>query len=228
MMNALPRHRLAHLPPAWSAGDDPFAWDWTRLPAITPFILADGSGPALQQTAARLGYDAGCLYVRFDCEDCDIWGTYRERDEPIYDEEVVELFISPGAETPAEYFEFEISPNGVFFDARISNPHEDRATLRVDLAWNADARWWARREDDAGRWTAILALPWRCLASEPLPSVWRANLFRIERPRNGEPEFSCWSPTLTTPADFHKPSRFGYLTLAEHDVERTRNAAIER
>lgn len=96
---------------------------------FTPFILVDGSGPALQQTMARLGYDADCLYVRFDCEDHDIWGTYRERDEPLYDEEVVELFISPGAETPTEYFEFEISPNGVFFDARISNLHEDRTTF---------------------------------------------------------------------------------------------------
>lgn len=213
-MDGLPRYQVVRVPNDWAVGDDPFAWEWTRLPAITPFILVDGSGPALQQTMARLGYDADCLYVRFDCEDHDIWGTYRERDEPLYDEEVVELFISPGAETPTEYFEFEISPNGVFFDARISNLHEDRTTLRVDLGWNADARWRARREDDAGRWTAILALPWRCLASEPLPSVWRANLFRIERPHNGEPEFSCWSPTCTTPADFHKPSRFGYLMLA--------------
>lgn len=225
-MEALPRYQVLRAPTGWATGDDPFAWDWTLFPAITPFILADGSGPALQQTAARLGCDADCLYVRFDCEDRDIWGTYRERDEPIYDEEVVELFISPGAATPAEYFEFEISPDGVFFDARISNLDEDRATLRVDLAWNADARWWTRREDHAGRWTAILALPWRCLTSEPLPSVWRANLFRIERPRDGEPEFSCWSPTFTTPADFHKPSRFGYLMLAE-ETERTRNAAIE-
>lgn len=225
-MDALPRYQVLRAPTGWATGDDPFAWDWTLFPAITPFILADGGGPALQQTAARLGCDAECLYVRFDCEDRDIWGTYRERDEPIYDEEVVELFISPGAATPGEYFEFEISPDGVFFDARISNLDEDRATLRVDLAWNANARWWTRREDHAGRWMAILALPWRCLTSEPLPSVWRANLFRIERPRDGEPEFSCWSPTFTTPADFHKPSRFGYLMLAE-ETERTRNAAIE-
>jgi hypothetical protein len=214
-MHDLPYLAVPRVPAYWLTGNDPFAWEWAMLPAITPFTLADGSGPAQQQTTARLGYDSDCLYVHFDCEDRDIWGTYRERDEPIYDEEVVELFISPGAETPAEYFEFEISPNGIFFDARISNPDEQRATLRVDLGWNADARWWARREDAAGRWTAILALPWRCLTPEPLPLIWRANLFRIERPHDGEPEFSCWSPTYTTPADFHKPSCFGYLMLAE-------------
>ncbi len=211
----LPRYDAPRVSPDWSVDCDPFAWDWERLPVITPFILADGSGPAVQQTMTRLGYDREWLYVRFDCVDRDIWGTYRERDEPIYDEEVVELFISPGPETPTAYFEFEISPNGVFFDAQIENLHEERTTLRVDLAWNADARWWVRREDDAGHWTAILALPWHSLVSGALPSVWRINLFRIERPRDGEPEFSCWSPTFTTPADFHKPSRFGYLNLAE-------------
>ncbi|WP_448544731.1 carbohydrate-binding family 9-like protein [Roseiflexus sp.] len=214
-MPDLPYHAVPHVPAHWSDGNDPFAWEWMALPAITPFILADGSGPAIQQTVVRPGYDADALYVRFDCDDRDIWGTYRERDDPIYDEEAVELFISPGKETPIDYFEFEISPNGVFFDARISNPDERRATLRIDTAWNADARWWVRREDAAGRWTAILALPWRCLTSEPLPSLWRANFFRIERPRNGAPEFSCWSPTFTSPADFHKPSCFGYLLLAE-------------
>ncbi len=214
-MPDLPYHAVPRVPAHWLDGNDPFAWEWMALPAITPFILADGSGPAIQQTVVRPGYDADVLYVRFDCEDRDIWGTYRERDDPIYDEEAVELFISPGKETPIDYFEFEISPNGVFFDARISNPDERRATLRIDTAWNADARWWVRREDAAGRWTAILALPWRCLTSEPLPSLWRANFFRIERPRNGAPEFSCWSPTFTSPADFHKPSCFGYLLLAE-------------
>ncbi|MGQ9550391.1 MAG: carbohydrate-binding family 9-like protein [Roseiflexus sp.] len=214
-MSALPLQTVPRVPAYWSTDHDPFRWEWATLPAITPFILVDGSGPAIQQTVARLGYDPDALYVRFDCEDSDIWGTYRERDDPIYDEEAVELFISPGRETPVDYFEFEISPDGVFFDARIGNPREQRATLRVDAAWNADARWWSRREDDAGRWTAILALPWRCLTCDPLPLLWRANLFRIERPRSGIPEFSCWSPTFTSPADFHKPSCFGYLLLAE-------------
>lgn len=209
-----PRLTLRPLPAAWAADPDPLAWDWGRLPALAPFTRADGSGPAAQPTTARLGYDAQALYVRFDCADRDIWATYTRRDEPLYDEEVVELFIAPGAATPSSYYELEISPDGVLLDARISNPRELRAELGVDLSWDADARWLARRDDAAGRWLAILALPWRCLTPGPPPPLWRLNLARIERPRGAEPEFSCWSPTLTAPADFHKPSRFGYLTLA--------------
>src|SRR5918912_1166835 len=92
---------------------------WAQVLAITPFRLADGSGPAVQQTVLRVCADAWMLYVRFECEDRDIWGTYTRRDDPIYDEEVVEVFIAPGLEDPIRYCEFEVSPNGVLFDARV-------------------------------------------------------------------------------------------------------------
>jgi len=45
---------------------------------------------------------------------------------------------------------------------------------------------------------AVLVITWTAVApaGDP-PRVWRANFFRIERPRSADPEFSCWSPTLT-------------------------------
>ncbi|HEY6323364.1 MAG TPA: hypothetical protein VJA16_17615 [Thermoanaerobaculia bacterium] len=52
----------------------------------------------------------------------------------------------------------------------------------------------------------------RPAAGQP-PRRWRANFYRIERPRGSPPELSCWSPTLTEPADFHRPDRFGVLEL---------------
>ena len=40
------------------------------------------------------------------------------------------------------------------------------------------------------------------------------NFYRIDRPRDGsKAEFSCWSPTLETPANFHLPARFGLLHI---------------
>jgi hypothetical protein len=183
------------------------------VPALPPFTLADGSGPAGQATHARACCDSLALYVRFDCEDRDIWWTYTERDQPLYDEEVVELFLSPGWEDPVRYYEFEISPGGVVLDARIYNPTSERAQLEVDTSWDcASLRWQAGRDDGAGRWWAVLAIPWAAVSPPgELPVVWRANFYRIERPRDGNPEFSCWSPTHTAPADFHKPACFGFL-----------------
>jgi hypothetical protein len=212
-VSAPPTLTLPRAPAGWAPDDDPLAWD--AIPALPPFTLADGSGPARQQTLARLCYDERALYLRFECEDHDIWWSYTRRDDPLYDEEVVELFIAPGEATPTRYYEFEVSPAGVLLDAAVFNPTSERAELEVDLGWSPDALGWSAWQDRVrGRWGASLSVPWQAIAPEGgLPRVWRANLFRIERPRDGEPEFSCWSPTLTEPADFHKPARFGFLRL---------------
>jgi hypothetical protein len=214
-MSDPPSLHVPRAPDGWAAGPDPLSWAWGEIaPIATPFILADGSGPAAQQTEARLCADARALYLRFDCADRDIWGTFYRRDAPIYDEEVVELFLSPGPEAPTDYFEFEVSPDGVLLDARIHNPAGRLAGIQPDFAWDADVTWLARRDDVDGRWLAILVVPWAWVADGPPPPVWRANLTRIERPRDGSPaEFSCWSPTLADPADFHRPERFGTLIL---------------
>jgi hypothetical protein len=193
----------------------PDVWSWEEIPSLPPFLLADGSGPATQQTRVRLCRDDRALHVRFDCEDRDAWGTYRRRDDPVYEEEAVEVFLAPGEADPARYFEFEVSPLGTLFDARIHNPTSLRADLVADPGWDCPGLLWeagpgAERQD----WWATLSIPWVEISpSCDPPRVWRANFYRIERPRGGEPEFSGWSPTLTRPADFHKPARFGVLEV---------------
>jgi len=178
-------------------------------------MLADGSGPAVQQTRVRLCWDEAAFHVRFDCEDRDAWGTYRQRDDPIYEEEAVEIFLAPGEADPVRYFELEVSPLGVVFDARIHNPTSRRADMTGDPTWNCPGLRWAAGSGSVRQdWWAVLSIPWHGVAPPgELPRIWRANFYRIERPRDGEPEFSCWSPTLTRPADFHKPARFGFLEL---------------
>jgi hypothetical protein len=201
--------------PRWRVPPAPTSRGWENLPALTPFILADGSGPARQQTRVRLYSDETALHVRFDCADRDAWGTYSRRDDPLYEEEAVEVVLAPGGEDPARYFEFEVSPLGTLFDARIHNPTSLRADMEADPAWDCPGlRWSAGRGTERQDWWAILSIPWTAISPPgELPRIWRANLYRIERPRDGEPEFSCWSPTLTRPADFHKPARFGFLEL---------------
>jgi hypothetical protein len=211
-----PRFTISHAPQAWAVSRDWVTWSWDPVPSLPALVLAGGGGPAQQQTVIRVCGDAEALYVRFDCDDRDIWGTYTQRDEPIYDEEVVELFIAAGEEDPVRYFEFEVSPNGVLFDAHVYNPASDRRDLVVDVAWDCPGiRWHAQRDDAANRWCAALSIPWASInPAGPPPAIWRANFYRIERPRDAAPEFSCWSPTMTDPADFHKPARFGTLELA--------------
>lgn len=209
---SLPIWRVARISNA-IALDDGNAW--RALDAITPLILADGSAPAIQQTRVRMCCDERALYVRFDCDDRDIWGTLTQRDEAIYNEEVVEIFIGIGAEQPVNYFEFQVSPNGVLFDATIYNPTSTRDNLKWDETWLCPGiQWMAQRDDAKNSWWGAFAIPWASISDGKIPQVCRANFYRIERPRDAAVEYSCWSPTLTEPADFHKPARFGFLEFA--------------
>jgi len=186
--------------------------------SVPAFLLADGSGAPRQATSARVQATAEALVFHFTCADTDPWGTLKGRDAPVYKEECVEVFLAPGRDDPTDYFEFELSPLGTFFDARIHNPTGRRESMSADLDWQArGATWNARIDRPDARWTAEIRLPWAALGcAEParLPRTWRLNLYRIDRPRDGSPpEYSCWSPTLASPPNFHLPARFGILQL---------------
>ncbi|MFL6194171.1 MAG: carbohydrate-binding family 9-like protein [Thermoanaerobaculia bacterium] len=191
-------------------------WSWEEIPCLPAFQLADAGAPAVHQTRARLCWDDEALHVRFDCEDLDAWGTFSRRDDPIWREEAVEVFLAPGPDDPVDYFEFEVSPLGVLFDATIHNPTSLRADLKGDPSWDCPGvRWSAGPGGLRQDWWAEISIPWRGLVpAGDIPRLWRANFYRIERPRGGEAEFSAWSPTRTAPADFHKPAYFGLLELA--------------
>jgi hypothetical protein len=217
MPAALPAMMVPVRPAAWIAPDIN-TWPWKELPALTLLTPAAGTGMARYPTATRICADTAGLYVHFDCHDRDIWGTLTSRDAAIYDEEVVEVFIAPGEAVPATYYEFEVSPLGTLLDLVAHNPTGDRRDMRTDFAWDCPGiAWSAQRFDDDQRWTATFSLPWRSIGAGegPLPRIWRANFYRIERPHGEEPEFTCWSPTWSDPADYHRPAYFGYLELPD-------------
>lgn len=209
-MSTLPRHTVMRVQ------ED---WDWANVPALPAFTRVDGSGPARQQTKVRVCHDGRFLRVRFDCQDKSIWGNHLRRDDPIYEEEAVEVFIAPGDADPARYFEFEVSPDGILWDGIIDNPTLDAKAFRGNTAWNCQGiHWKAQRNDAQNTWHVWIALPLKELAgSDTLPTTWRANFYRIDRPYQNKDdsmaEFSCWSPTLTSPASFHQPRMFGTLEL---------------
>ena len=185
---------------------------WSRVPAVGLRRAQDGADP-LQPTTVRIAHDVDALLLRIDCSDRDIWATHTRRDAPLWEEEAVELFVAPGEDDPSEYVEIEVNPLGAIFDARVANPQGRRESMSVDVSWNAPGLVVAVDRPSAGTWRAEIAIPWSDLCAGTPPRVWRANFFRIERPRDGDHEFSCWSPTLADPPDFHQPAFFGRLVL---------------
>ena len=147
--------------------------------------------------------------MRFDCRDAGTLATLRGRDEPLWQEDVCEVFLSP-FDPPKVYFEFEVNPLGALFDARIESPDGRRETMRSDVSWNLSG-FSGRSRVRPGRWSAVFTIPLAPLAPPGIPRPWRANFFRIDR--GTADEYSAWSPTFADPADFHLPGRFGFLDL---------------
>lgn len=209
-------YTLPVAPQSWQKQSALSELNWSEIPTLSPFRTHDNNQQAIHQTMTQVCHNQYALYVRFDCVDNDIWGTYTERDDPIYDEEVVELFIGQGIADPTHYYEFEISPNGVLFDAKIVNLTSVREQIEIIEDWNCQGiQWLTQRHDAKNKWEATLLIPWSSIAStqDSIPAIWRANFYRIERPRDAEAEYSCWSPTMEEPVDFHKPAYFGTLRL---------------
>jgi hypothetical protein len=179
-------------------------------------------GPAAYRTHFRALWNESGLAIRFDVCDTTPWHTMTRRDDPIWEEEVVEIFVDP-ARLGRHYAEVEISPINVVTDLHVLEPHPN---LTSNRAWN-----WAGLEStvvpgscgglSSDSWMALAWLPWRGLrgmAAEvdgflpPTPGDrWQFNVFRIKRPGGPtEPErgaiYAAWS--VPDGPSFHAPSAF--------------------
>lgn len=191
---------------------------------IEPALLRPTTGEpqTVQRTELRACWSVDWLYLAFDCADRDVWGSYTGRDDPLYEEEVVEAFLCPTGDL-THYIEIEVSPRNTVFDACIHSPDLHRNAMQVDKEWNLEGLSTAvsvrgtldRRDDVDQGWSAEIAIPFSGLPGAAPPvrgSEWRANFYRIDRAE--PPEFTAWSPTLQVPADFHVPRQFGYLLFS--------------
>ena len=75
-------------------------------------------GPAPYTTRFRALWNDDGLYLRFDARDPSPWHTMTRRDEHLWEEEVVEIFLDPDR-SGRDYYELEISPANVVCDVRM-------------------------------------------------------------------------------------------------------------
>jgi len=198
--------------------------DWQRAPKTTPFINYDGRGVPSNRTVARLLWDETALYVFFDADDKDIWTSFSKRDDHIYDEEAVEIFLDVDGDLKdnvGTYQELQAAPNDVHFDASFTGRRKG-----MNPAWNSSYETKAvlrgtfnNPQDVDEGWTSEWRIPWADLvdASGGVKAGQRIrfNMFRLDKPRrNGRVvanEASAWNSPLS--GDFHNVNRFGVLIL---------------
>ena len=187
--------------------------DWHRDPwagiQSAELLLAESGLRPRQGTQVKAGWDAEYLRVFFFAEDLRPWATLTERDAPLYQEEVLEVFLDPVGDLGA-YFEFEVNPNNALLDLCV---RKIRSGYRKDFRWRCGGLQTAAGAVDGG-WAAEWAIPFASISERPpvAGDRWRANFTRIDRPEGLPRELSAWSPTGF--AQFHIPERFGFLEFA--------------
>lgn len=181
-----------HQPPSYRAGRtlDPIVIDgklteftWAALPRVGPFTnirKADQADAA--PTEATVAWDDQNLYFAFSATDTQPWGTMYKRDSPIWEQEVVEVFLDPDGDGK-NYAELEVSPHNVVVDLLFTAP---RAGLTPAISWDIEGLRTAVTKHPYG-WITEIAIPWSSLSGagvERKPNVgdkWRVGLYRIER-----------------------------------------------
>ncbi|KQX45994.1 carbohydrate-binding family 9-like protein [Paenibacillus sp. Root444D2] len=190
---------------------------WEDIEVETPYLreVVTGEKPRLK-TRFRACWTADALHIRFECEDDHAVATMERRDDPIYLEDVVEVFIDKSG-TGAVYYEFEVSPRNIVFDALI---HYNGGDKEIDVAWDAKGMH-TQVLDGADGWrTYDLRIPFADLDWERGENFtphhgaeWRWNVYRIDDDLEGNRHYWAWSPTGKV--DFHIPHRFGTLAFVK-------------
>jgi len=197
---------------------------WERAETLT--LKTNKTGKSVEDEAIKTWtkscHDGQNLYIAFECNDPDIWSNYTERDESLWKQEVVEVFIDTD-NNPDTYIEIEVSPYNVLFDSYIEKP------ANIDIAQTAEFNLSGiqtavqiegtlnNKADIDKKWTVEIAVPFRELMgnSEKLnfeETQWKINYYRINRDRNDQSSWYAWSPTVS---NFHVPRKFGLLKFGK-------------
>ncbi len=195
---------------------------WKGAVTTAAFGRPDGKPlPANMRTQVKMLWDDAALYMGFLVRDAKPESKFTKRDETLWDEDVVEVYLDPDGDSK-NYVELQVSPKNVIFDALF--------TARRQPAWEQAAKWNMAGLQTAvhigtlpGRaptpgWTVEIRIPWADLAPAKgtKPTVgtkWRANFFRKELPGDFT-HLASWSPVSDdTRADFHNLERAGYIAF---------------
>ena len=170
---------------------DEFSWQLAEQIDGFQRILNDYDR-ILHQTRAKMLWDDEYFYFGFACRDPDIWAIFTQEDDPMWSEEVVEVFIDPDGDGE-NYLELEVNPLNAVVDLKI---HHLRPEWKSSIDWDIAGLQTAVQvqgtvddslSQDLG-WTVEIAIPWTAMDGQiggggvPLAGDnWRLNLYRIER-----------------------------------------------
>lgn len=191
---------------------------WQSAPESPVFATAEGSPEIEGETRARLLWDERFLYVFVTAKDEDVSSQYKNNDDALWKEDVIELFIDADRNRRG-YVELQVNPNNAQLDAWFASTR----AAASDMAWSARMQSAVvvhgtanqRGDEDTG-WDVEIAIPLEAVkGADPSMKVnipprpgdtWRLNVVRVDKPApDKNPAVSSWN--RITYQDFHALDR---------------------
>ncbi len=199
---------------------------WAKAPSTGPFVETMQGGPSPIKTEAKLAWDENYLYIAFQCEDEDIWSDFKKRDDKLWEQEAVEVFIDANGDGK-EYIELQVNPHNAVFDSFLPayRKNQNDWNSKIKTAVVVDGTLDKRGDKDKG-WVVEMALPWADVKGKAtheltLPpkvgDMWRVNFFRLDAPEKKPKLAAAWSAPLV--GDFHKLDRFGEVVFGDEEAK---------
>lgn len=185
---------------------------WKKAVPVALMFPWDFQTGKKQRTTVKLLHDENNLYVGYECEDNDITAILENRDDPVYKDDCVEIFINTNSKAD-HYFGFEMNARGVLYDYFFAYPEKHDMTPNLEgvlLKTNINGSLNQSTDQDRS-WTLEVAIPFKSLNSIPKKGDhWNIQLNRWD---GTEPNrrLSMWSNSGMKKANPHNPERFGKL-----------------
>jgi len=198
------------------------AEEWgAASPAIEYIFPWDSQTGAKQITRARLLWDDTNLYVAYECEDTDIYAQYLERDDWVYRDDTVEIFLNVVPSQIDAYYGLEMNVRGVFMDYLCTSSqyyHKPYQFQGVRICSHIDGTLNMRGDTDTG-WSLEAAIPWANFSTmsrkgPEVGTVYTANLTRWDGV-DPDRRLSVWSDSQLDWPHPHAPEHFGELIFVE-------------
>ena len=193
--------------------------EWAAASPAIEFIFPwDSQTGAKQKTRARLLWDDEYLYVAYECEDADITAQFHDRDDPVYRDDTVEIFLNVEPSQLLAYYGIEINVLGAINDyvctgSQFYFKRFDMEGLKTGIRTDGTVN--MRGDADRG-WTVELAIPWRNFEDmSPPPKVGTVFTANLNRWDGIEPNrrLSLWSDSKLNWPHPHAPENFGELVF---------------
>lgn len=190
-------------------------WEKARSVQLVRYWSGE-EAPCSRHAEARVLWSEAALCVRFTCRQdepliINMTPQTTRKTTGLWERDVCEIYIAPGAESPRRYLEFEVAPTGEWLDLSIEHTEGRRET-----DWDFNSGMTAAARIDAALVVMALRIPWAAFGqAAPQPGErWRVNLFRCVG-AGRERGYLAWQPTRTPQPNFHVPSVFGELQFKE-------------